>query len=78
MKPLRRGLNLYCSMARCGAGISLFTRLGWSLVLESSSLQRVRRETRAGADHFQHCLRLLLQSPLARPLRDHSHPFQRG
>lgn len=60
-----------------GGGESVFTGLGGFVVLESSPLQRVRRETRSCSNHLQRGLCLLLQSSSARHLRNHSRSLQR-
>lgn len=55
----------------CGAWITVSVRMDGALVLEQKAVQGVRREASIGSDHFQCCLRLLLQSPPACSLRDH-------
>ncbi|THG10969.1 hypothetical protein TEA_028062 [Camellia sinensis var. sinensis] len=61
-----------------GGGIAVDAGMGGAVVLEQKTLQRVRREEATRSDHLQRRLRLLLQPPPARLIRDHPHSLQRG
>lgn len=58
-----------------GCGIGAIARLDGALVPKLMSAQGVQREEGHRLNHVQHRLRLLLQSPPARPLQDHPSPL---
>lgn len=60
-----------------GCGVTVVAWMGGAVVLEPEALQRVRRETGIGSDHFQRRFCIFLQPLPARALRDHSYSIQR-
>ena len=72
--PERRsyGVGMVDLRGSGGGGFAVPTRMGGVMVLESKTLQGVRRKASPRPNHIQRCLRALLQSSSARSVRDHS------